>query len=49
MDPLPVNLVGCGENIHAHVRRELSNQLVIESGTQVASRGPTWRMATPLA
>jgi gamma-glutamyl:cysteine ligase YbdK (ATP-grasp superfamily) len=25
------------------------NKVKIESGTQVASRGPTWRMATPLA
>src|SRR5260221_8774079 len=30
-------------------RSELKRRYVkIESGTQVASRGPTWRMATPL-
>ena len=28
-------------------RREEVTQVEIESGTQVASRGPTWRIATP--
>ena len=37
---------GARSKVHRHNGEE-AVQVEIESGTQVASRGPTWRIATP--
>ena len=39
--------VATGARSSAQARREEAVQVEIGSGTQVASRGPTWRNATP--